>query len=102
MPDEPEDEEPSKTGDTSHALDMVTLYSSSALDAEMEAMNIHGMLQANGIPSVFVGATTIPVFAFQVQVPRAQLEEAQRILAEAEQNGPAAAAEAEAASEEPA
>lgn len=79
---------------------MVTLFRSSNHDAEMEVMSIHGIMQANDIPSVVVGASTIPVLAFEVQVPRADLEEARRILAEAEAAGPAAAIEAEAASEE--
>jgi hypothetical protein len=86
--------------DDSHEMDMVTLFSSSNHDAEMEAMQIHGILESNGIPSVLVGASTIPSLEFEVQVPKENLEEAQRILAEAQAAGPAAAAEAEAAGEE--
>jgi aryl-alcohol dehydrogenase-like predicted oxidoreductase len=102
MEQEPEDQSESQSVsfDTSHALDMVTLFDSSNHDAEMEAMAIHSILQASGIPSVLVGASTIPVLSFQVQVPKANLEEAQRVLAEAQAAGPAAAAEAEAASEQ--
>jgi len=81
-------------------MDMVTLFSSSNHDAEMEAMQIHGILESNGIPSVLVGASTLPVLEFEVQVPKENLEEAQRILAEAQAAGPEAAVEAEAASEE--
>jgi len=95
---EPEPE--AQSLDTSHELDTVALFSSSNHDAEMEAMAIHSILQANGIPSVMVGASTIPVLAFEVRVPRADLEQAQAVLAEAQAAGPAAAAEAEAASEE--
>ena len=47
-----------------------------------------------------VGASTIPVLEFQVQVPKTDLAEAERVLAEARAAGPEAAAEAEAASEE--
>jgi len=86
--------------DASHEMDMVALFSSSNHDAEMEAMQIRGMLESNGIPSVVVGPSTIPVLEFEVQVPRENLEEAQRILAEAQAAGPEGAAEAEAASEE--
>jgi hypothetical protein len=86
--------------DTSHEMDMVTLFSSSNHDAEMEAMQINGMLQSNGIQSVVVGTSTLPVLEFEVQVPRENLEEAQRLLAEAQADGPAAAAEAEAAGED--
>src|ERR1035438_8513940 len=75
--------------DDSHEMDMVTLFRSSNHDAEMEAMQIHGMLESNGIPSVLVGASTIPSLEFEVQVPKENLEEAQRILAEAQAAGPA-------------
>ena len=98
MPEEPETDR--ETVDASHELDLVTLFSSSNHDAEMEANAIHSILQANGIPSMVVGASVIPSLMFQVEVPRAELAEAQRILAEAREAGPAAAAEAEAASEE--
>jgi len=47
-----------------------------------------------------VGAPQIPSLEFQVQVPRARLQEAERVLAEARAAGPAAAAEAEQAGEE--
>ena len=96
-PDEPQDE---GGVDPSPDLDMVTLFSSSNIDAEMEANAIHGILTANGIPSVVVGASTIPSLEFQVQVPRAAAEEAERLIEEAQAAGPAAAEEAEAASEE--
>ena len=96
-----EQEEPqSESLDTSHDRDAVTLFRSSNHDAELEAMEIHNLLEANGIPSVLVGASTIPSLAFEVQVPKADLEEARRVLAEAQAAGPAAAVEAEAASEE--
>lgn len=82
-------------------MDMVTLFRSSNHDAEMEVTAIHSVLEANGIESVVVGSSTIPVLEFEVQVPRDHLDEAQRILAEAKEAGPAAAAEAEADSENP-
>ena len=36
--------------DASSDMDMVTLFSSSAMDAELEANNIHFVLEAAGIP----------------------------------------------------
>ena len=100
MAQDPE-EQPDEGGvDPSHDLDMVTLFSSSNIDAEMEANAIHGILTASGIPSVVVGASPIPSLEYQVQVPRAAAEEAERLLEEARAAGPEAAAEAEAASEE--
>ena len=95
MPQNPEDFEV----DPSHDLDMVTLFSSSNRDAEMEASAIHGVLQANRIPSMLVGTPQIPSLEFRVQVPRARLEEAERVLEEARQAGPEAASEAERATE---
>jgi hypothetical protein len=85
--------------DISHKLDMVPVFSSSNHDGEMEAMNVHAILEANGIESLMVGPSTIPSLEFQVQVSKGDLETAQRLLAEAQEAGPAAAAEAEAASE---
>lgn len=86
--------------DDSHQKDMVAVFSSSNHDAEMEAMQVDAMLKANGIESVMMGPSTIPVLEFQVLVEQENLEQAQRLIAEAQAAGPAAAAEAEAASEE--
>ena len=80
--------------------EMVTLFSSSNHDAEQEALAIHALLESEGIPSVVVGPTVIPSLEFRVEVPRESLEEAQRIVDEARAAGPAAADEAEAASED--
>ena len=82
-----------------HELDMVTLFSSMNHDAEMEALALHSLLESNGIESAIVGPSTLPSVEFQVQVPRSQLEEAERVLAEAKAAGPDAAEEAEAAQE---
>ena len=73
--------------DISHELDMVPVFSSSNHDGEMEAMNVHAILEANGIESLMVGPSTIPSLEFQVQVSKADLETAQRLLAEAQEAG---------------
>jgi hypothetical protein len=86
-------------GDVSHDLDLVTVFSSQNVDAEMESQAIQGILDANGIPAVIVGSAQIPVLPFEVRVPRSQAEDARRILAEATETGPQAAEEAEAAGE---
>jgi hypothetical protein len=96
-PEEPQEE---NSIDLSHDLDVATLYRSTGVDAEMEADVIHGILESNGIPSFVGRATGYPILGFEVKVPRARLEEAQRLVQEAEAAGPDAAAEAEAASEE--
>ena len=71
------------------------MFSSSTHDAELEADNIHALLDANGITNIIIGPSVLPIVEFQVQVPRAQLEEARKVIAEAEAAGPEAAAEAE-------
>ena len=84
---------------TSHALDMVTLFSSATVTAEMEADMIRGLLETNGIPALVVRAAQYPVLGFQVKVPRGKVGEAERLIAEAQEAGPEAAAQAEAESE---
>ena len=99
MPEDQDFEPESQDVDASHELDLVRFFSSSNHDAEMEALWIQNVLESNGIPAVFIGATTIPSLEFQVQVPRARLDEARRVLEDARAAGPAAAAEAEEAGE---
>ena len=98
-PEENEVQQDAGAIDTSHELDMVTLFSSQGVDAEMEADVLHGILESNGIPSFLVRGASMPVFGFELQVPRARFEEAERLIAEAKAAGPDAAAEAEAATE---
>lgn len=87
------------TENPGHDLDMVPVFSSMNHDAEMEAMALHSLLEANGIESAVVGPSSIPTVEFQVQVPRSQLEDAERVMTEARAAGPAAADEAEAETE---
>ena len=85
---------------TSHALDMVALWDSSAIDSEVEADMIRGVLDSNGIPSLLVGGPEFPNLSFEVMVPRGKVMEAQRLIEEAKKAGPEAAAAGELASEE--
>ena len=102
MAQDPEhDEEPISSEDTldvSHDLDMVPVFSSATVDAEMEGDLICGVLADTGIPAL-LSRSTFPNLGVSVRVPRARLEEAQRLIAEAQAAGPEAAAEAERASE---
>jgi hypothetical protein len=65
----------------------------------MEALAMHGLLEANGIESTVAGPATIPTMEFQVLVERMHLEEAERVIADAQAAGPSAAEEAEAEGE---
>jgi hypothetical protein len=101
MAQDPDREEGSLNQDilTSHALDMVTLFSSSTIDGEMEADMIRGILDSGGIPSILTHSPMAGILGVEVKVPRGKLKEAENLIAEAKAAGPEAAAEAEAASE---
>jgi hypothetical protein len=83
---------------STHALDMITLPGG-MVSSEMEADMIRGVLDAGGIPCLVVSAEQFPNLGFEVKVPRGRVVEAETLVAEARAAGPAAAAEAEAASE---
>lgn len=85
--------------DTSHELDMVTIYESNAADAENESEIIRGLLEANGIPATLVTGYPVPPAGFIIKVPANRLEEARALIAEARDAGPEGAAEAEASTE---
>ena len=91
--------ESQEAGDNSHEMDPVTVFQSAHHDAEMEALSVVGLLEANGIPSVLAGSPQIPSLPFAVLVPRSYQAEAERVLAEARAAGSSAADEAEAESE---
>ena len=84
----------------SHDLDMVPLFQSQTFDADLDADNIRGVLESNGIASV-LETSPVTSLGFEVFVARADLERAQVLIAEALEAGPEAAAEAEAESENP-
>lgn len=78
---------------------MVVVFRSANHDAEMEALTVKGVLETGGIAAQLVGTKVLPVLEFQVCVPEESVAEAERLIAEAVQAGPAAAAEAEALTE---
>ena len=98
-PDREEDQQSQDELLTSHALDMVTLWSSNTVAAEIEADMIRGVLESNGIPVLVVGASQYPNLPFEVKVPRGRLKEAELLIEQAQASGPDAASEAEAESE---
>ena len=102
MAQDPEREHREDEGpvDTSHELDMVTLYRSSTVDSGIEADIIRGILDSHAIPSLVLRAAGYPSLGFQVRVHRENLRQAERLLEDAKAAGPGAALEAEKASEE--
>ena len=81
-----------------HALDMVTLPGGS-VSSEIEADVIRGVLEASGIPTMVTASAQYPNLGFEVKVPRGRVVEAEKLVAEAQAAGPAAAEAAEAESE---
>ena len=89
--EEEEDEEEVTQQGQSHDLDFVPIFKSQGIEAEMEAISIQSVLEANGIPCTVVGSAQIPSLPFEVRVPKSRLEEASSLLEEARETGPAAA-----------
>jgi hypothetical protein len=85
--------------DGSPDLDMITVYRSGAGTTESEGLTVKGVLDAGGLDAEIVGDTRYPNLPLHVRVPREQVEEARRLIAEALAAGPSAAEEAEAESE---
>jgi hypothetical protein len=90
-----------KTIDDSDALDLETVFHSEGSSiAEMEATEIQTLLAAEGIDAVIVGTPMMPNLAFEVRVPRGDVQHALELIEDAQASGPAAADAAEQASEE--
>jgi hypothetical protein len=87
--------------DLSHDLDMVPVFVSEAPNAEMLALEIRSILDAQGIPSVLVSGSMFPNLPFEVRVPKSHLDEARKAIVAAEEAGPSAAEEAERETEGP-
>jgi hypothetical protein len=94
-PDDDELAEP----DPSHQYDQEAVFSGEGITAEMEALGIQGVLSANGIGSMIVGSSSLPILRFEVRVAAEDYARAVEVLAEARAAGPAAAEEAERATE---
>jgi hypothetical protein len=85
--------------DNSADLDLETIFHADGALAEVEALGIKNVLEANGVAAVLVGNSVLPTLPFEVRVARDQAERARQLIAEAEAGGPAAAEEAERKSE---
>ena len=93
-------EAPMIPGDPSRDMDLETVYSGLGLMADVESLGIRSVLDANGIPNVYINPPQYPNLRFVVKVPKKFVDLAKKVLAEAEAAGPEAAEEAEKAGEE--
>lgn len=79
---------------------IATVFQSSGFNAEVEADIIVSMLTSNGVTASVSGIDTLPgAHDVLIQVPIEQQAQAEALIAEAQQNGPQAAEEAEEATE---
>ena len=86
--------------DPSHERDLVSIYRSEATPlAEMEAMSLKAILESNDISAFVVGGAMMPNLPFEVRVALEDEERARAVIADAAAAGPAAADEAELATE---
>ena len=85
-PEQEDEDEVSEVG-LSEDLDFVSIFSAQGIEAEMEAISIQSVLEANGIPCTVIGSSQIPSLPFEVRVPKSRLEEARSLLDEVRQAG---------------
>ena len=85
--------------DDSPGLDLETVFEAVGTTAQLVAMELKTVLDANGIASVMTGDSVLPYLPFGLKVARDQAERARELIAEAQALGPVAAEEAERESE---
>jgi len=83
----------------SHGLDLVTVFEDSGTTAEIEALGIQAILEAEGIRVVLGGETSFPSLPWSVGVSKADVPRALQVLKEAKKSGSKAAVDAEAEQE---
>ena len=86
--------------DASPELDLEPIYhSEGAATGEIEAMGIQSLLESHGIAAVMVGDSVLPNMPFEVRVAHEHVQEALRLMADAQKTGPMEAEIAERATE---
>jgi len=78
-------------GDPTHHLDAELIYEGQGPNAELEALGIRNVLEANGVNVFGSEVSPIPSLPVELRVPKDQVERAKAVLAEAEASGPEAA-----------
>lgn len=79
--------------DADEALDLVTVFTGDGATGEMQASEIHSLLDASGIFAVIVGSPALPNLPFEVRVAGERADEARQIIAAASESGAKALAE---------
>ena len=52
--------------------------------AEIETLDVKGLLEANGIPVIIVGDSMFPNLPYELRVPSADADRARRLISEAD------------------
>jgi hypothetical protein len=86
-------------GDPTHHLDAEVIYEGQGQSAALEAVNIRGVLEANGITVISSDTSPYPSLPVLLHVPKDEVERARQILTEAEAAGTEAAEAEELAGE---
>jgi hypothetical protein len=85
-----------ESGDQSHDLDMVTVFTSADGSTEgFEAVAVKNLLEANGVEAMVANDSPLASLSQEVRVAREHVTRAKRLIADAIAAGPAAAEEAE-------
>jgi hypothetical protein len=72
-------------GTVEKETDLETIYHAEGEStAELEALTIRGLLEANGIGAIVVGDPVLPNLPFEVKVAREDAERARRLIAQAD------------------
>jgi hypothetical protein len=79
----------------SQRYDAEPIWTGMGPSAEMEATNIHQLLEASGIDAFVNGFSQIPSIEFEILVTRENVAKARQVIADALASGPSAAEEAE-------
>lgn len=87
------------SANASHDLDLITVFRAAGSTAQMEALSVQNVLEANGIEAFLIADARLPNLPAEVRVAKEYAAEAEKLLAEALAAGPSAAEEAETAEE---
>ncbi len=76
--------------DNSENLNLETIFrAEGGTLAELEAMGVKNLLEANGIAAVLVGDSVLPNLGFEVRVAREKVKSARELIADAQSAEPA-------------
>lgn len=79
--------------DADEALNLTTVFTGDGATGEMQAEEIHSLLDAAGIYAVIVGTHALPNLPWEVRVAAERAADAQQLITDAQASGEKALAE---------